>query len=125
MAKSGMKKSNVHAKSESTSTLTAEQQAELKKIEEEDAKRKATRKKMMKETGRVMMGLYSILFAVLAWLVDYMGIFAAVSTILGIVGLIKMKAKKDKYWWMCGVAAVFGGIRFVWEMYGIITYLLK
>jgi hypothetical protein len=105
--------------------LSAEQQEELKRIEEEDAKRKATRKKMMKETGRIMMGLYSILFAGLAWLVDWMGIFALIATVMGIIGLVKMKAKKDKYWWMCGAAALFGGIRFVYEMVRVVQYFMK
>ena len=125
MSKSGMKKSSVHPKSEHSLELSEEQQAELKRIDEEDAKRKAIRKKMTKDTGRVMLGLYSLMFAVLCWLIDWMGIIALIATVLGFYGVYKLKTKKDKYYLFCMIAGVAGGIRFVYELIKIIQYFMK
>ncbi len=125
MSKSGMKSANVHPKSERAAELSEEQQAELKRIDEEEAKRKAIRKKMMKDTGRVMLGLYSVMFAVLCWLVDWMGVIALIATVLGFYGVYKLKTKKDKYYWLCMVGGVAGAIRLVYELVKIIQYFMK
>lgn len=125
MAKNGMKRSDVHAKAESASKLSKEQQDELARIEAEDKKNKEMKKKMMKETGRVMFGIYTLVFAGLSYLIDFMGILAGISLVLGIIGMRKLKEHKDKYYWFTVAGSVLAGIRLVWEIINILKYFLK
>lgn len=125
MAKSGMKKANVHKKSDRAIEHELELQREQELKEKEVQKKKARKQVMMKETAKGMFGIYSLLFAVIAWLIDYMGIVAIISLVLSGVGLYKLKNNKDKYYWMCMGASIFAGIRFIWEAVDIIKYFLR
>ena len=125
MAKSGMKKANVHAKSQRAIAQEQEKQEELQKIEAEKAKKKTIKKQMMKTTARLMFGIYSLLFAALSWLVDWMGVLAAASLVLSLIGIYKTRQEKDRYYWFCVAAAVLSGIRLLWELIDILRYLVK
>mgnify|MGYP007111638386 CR=1 FL=1 len=120
-----MKKANVHAKSQRAIAQEQEKQEELQKIEAEKAKKKTIKKQMMKTTVRLMFGIYSILFAALSWLVDWMGVLAAASLVLSLIGIYKTRQEKDRYYWFCVAAAVLSGIRLIWEIIDILKYLIK
>jgi Flp pilus assembly protein TadB len=125
MAKSGMKKAKIHARSERAIQQEQELLQEQQAKENALMKKKQRRKTVMKETMRTMLGIYSLLFTVLAWMIDWMGLVALGALILSIVGIYKLKNQKDKYYWFCVAAAVLSAVRLIWELVNIIQYFLR
>lgn len=125
MAKGSMKKSKVRARSQRSIDLENEKLAQQKAEEEALVAKKQKQKHQAHVTFQLMLGIYSLLLAVISWLADWMGIIALASIIVGVFGMIKLKDNKDRYYWFSVAAIGLGGVRFIWEMVTVIMYLMK
>ena len=65
------------------------------------------------------------LIPVFSWLLDWMGVISLAGTVLGVLGIVKLKDNKDKYFWMSAAAAGVGGVRFIMQMVQLILYFAK
>ena len=120
-----MKKSNVRGKSKRAIEMEAAKKQEEIETREKGAAKQKQKKENMKQTGRTMLGIYSLVASVFSWLLDWMGVISLAGTVLGVLGIVKLKDNKDKYFWMSAAAAGVGGVRFIMQMVQLILYFAK
>ena len=121
----GMKKSTT--KKRSARAIEQEQQriAEETAAKEAAEKRVIKRKKLMEESKKIMFAMYGLVFAVISWLVDWMGIVAIISIILSAFGLHYTDRKTTpKYYWMAVGGIALGGARLLFTIVYIIRYFM-
>ena len=120
-----MKKSNVRGKSKRAIEMEAAKKQEEIETREKAAAKQKQKKENMKQTGRTMLGIYSLVASVFSWLLDWMGVISLAGTVLGVLGIVKLKDNKDKYFWMSAAAAGVGGVRVIMQMVQLILYFAK
>jgi len=125
MAKNKMKKSAHRAPSERALQQAQQQEEKLRQDQLEKEHKEKIKKATMNNTIKIMLGIYSLLFSIMSWLIDYMGIISLIGTIIGLVGIIKLKEDKNKYFYFACIGFSLGLVRFLMQVYFIAINLLK
>lgn len=121
MAKGSMKKSNVKKRSDRAIAMEQERLEQEAKAQAE----KERRKRQSKVMGDTVICMFGFCLMIVAWLVDYMGIVALMSIIFCIIGLFHSDRNKEpRDWWCCRIGLILAIVRFVLEMYPVVTYFL-
>jgi nucleoside permease NupC len=120
-----LKKANIHKKSNRAIEQAERIQEEEERTEQKKAKYKKDRKDVMDRSIDNMFALWSIGSSVIAWLVDYMGIFAIIGTVLGVLGVRRFSKQKGKYFYLSLAGIVLGLIRLATEYIPFIMSLMK
>lgn len=83
----------------------------------------ARRKEDNKVMGMTVLCLYGLIMAIIAWLIDYMGIVALLSVIVSFIGLRTLKEKSGRNYYACIAGLVLGGLRLITELIPLLSSL--
>ncbi|MBR4164556.1 MAG: DUF4190 domain-containing protein [Solobacterium sp.] len=107
-----MKKS----KSKPRSQRSIEHENERNRIIQEEEERKNRKKQSNKLLGDRLFCYYSLSLGILAWLFDYLGIFAILSVAMGIYGFLRVREKKGRDYYVAIIGLVLGITRLITEI---------
>lgn len=107
-----MKKSKTKPRSQ----RSIEHENERNRIIQEEEERKNRKMQSNKLLGDRLFCYYSLSLGILAWLFDYLGIFAILSVGMGIYGFLRVKEKKGRDYYVAIIGLVLGITRLITEI---------